>query len=84
MEIGYMELTIWVGLGYIIGWIAPDILNISSDKGMLLSLIFGIIGSIIGGFLTNILISNFIFFSALVSAFGAIIFIHLGRKLVEV
>ena len=73
-------------MGYIIGWMAPDIFKNYSTKNMLLSLFLGITGSLIGGFTSISMLNasnaaNINSLSTIISAIGAISLIVFGKKL---
>lgn len=73
-------------MGYVIGWIAPDIFKNYSTKNMLLSLFLGIAGSLIGGFTSISMfntssVSHINSLSTIISAIGAITLIVFGKKL---
>lgn len=81
-----MDIFIWTIMGYVIGWMAPDIFKNYSTKNMLLSLFLGIAGSLIGGFTSISMfnassVSNINSLSAITSAIGAITLIIFGKKL---
>ena len=71
----------WIILGVASGWIASIIMK--SSHGVLEDIILGVIGAFVGGFILNLFgqpgITGFNFYSLIVSVFGAIVLIFLGR-----
>jgi len=73
----------WILLGLVAGWIASLIMK--GGYGILGNIILGIVGAIIGGFLSsyflNIDVTGFNITSILVAVVGAIIVIGIARAL---
>lgn len=83
---GLLEILVWIGLGAVIGWLASLVMGTSKKIRGILSVVIGILGAFLGGWLwrelglplffteriLNILLSGFI---------GAILLIILLRGL---
>ncbi len=44
-----MNIAIWVMAGAILGWIGYAVLKANEDRGMILSIIIGVVGGFLGG-----------------------------------
>jgi len=72
-----MGIIAWLVLGLIAGFIASKLVN-KSGEGLIIDIVLGIIGAIVGGFLTSTLlgepgVTGLNLWSLLVSVVGAII-----------
>lgn len=76
-----MNFILWIVLGLIAGWLASLIMK--SPGGVLMDIIFGIVGAVIGGFIMNLFgapgVTGFNIYSLFVAVIGAIVLIWLGR-----
>lgn len=74
-----MELLIWIVFGALVGWIASIIMRTDHEQGGIANIVVGIIGALIGGFVSRGLggegITGFNLTSFLLALFGAIILI---------
>lgn len=72
-------------VGLIAGWLASVIMKTNASQGMLMDLVFGVVGAFIGGFIMNMMgqpgVSGFNLYSILVATLGAAIAIWIGRRL---
>lgn len=72
-------------IGLIAGWLASLIMKTNASQGMLMDLIFGVVGAFIGGFLMNMMgqpgVTGFNVYSILVATLGAVVAIWIGRRL---
>jgi len=78
-----MGILSWIILGLIAGWLAGQVMK-GGGYGLIGDIILGIVGAIIGGFLTGVLlgrdmISGFNIESIIVAFIGAVILIGLSR-----
>jgi uncharacterized membrane protein YeaQ/YmgE (transglycosylase-associated protein family) len=78
-----MSIIAWIVLGLIAGWLAGQVMK-GGGYGLIGDLILGIIGAIIGGFLTGVLlgrdmVNGFNVESIVVAFIGAVILIALSR-----
>lgn len=84
-----MSLIAWIIIGLIAGWIASLIMKTDQQMGLLANLVVGMIGSIIGGFVVNLLtngnasltyaFTHFTLSSLLVSVLGAVILLGIVK-----
>jgi len=74
-----MNFFVWIILGIIIGWLLATFAKHSSNN--LIDIIFGLIGGLVGVFISNQVIglSASSAYSFLAAACGAVLFIFLGR-----
>lgn len=80
-----MNIILWLILGLVAGWLASMIMKTNHSQGTLMDIIFGIVGSLIGGFVMNFFgqpgVTGFNLYSLIVATVGAIILIAVGRAL---
>ena len=73
-----IQFAAWIVLGLIVGFITSRILN-KSGHGRVRDILLGIVGAIVGGFLSNLLGKTATngpdFYSLFVAAVGAVVFI---------
>ena len=78
-----MGILAWIILGLIAGWLAGMIMK--SGYGLIGDIILGIVGALVGGFLSsallNIDVTGFNLTSILIATVGAIIVIAISRAL---
>jgi len=78
-----VELIVWVVFGGIVGWIASMIMGTNAQQGAIANVIIGIVGALIGGYLSRALggpgVSGFNIASLFVSVLGAVILIAVMR-----
>ena len=72
-----MGLILWILFGALIGWLASIITKRNSRMGAVANIIVGLLGSIIGGFIAQLLglgsYSEFSLGGALISLAGAVV-----------
>lgn len=80
-----MGFILWIIFGAIVGWLASMIMKTNDSQGSLGDIILGIVGSIVGGFLFNLMgqpgVTGFNLYSVMVSVIGAVVIIFIGRRL---
>ena len=80
-----MGIIIWIIFGALTGWIASVIMKTNYKQGFVMDVIMGILGSVLGGFLMNLVgesgVTGFNLYSLLVAVFGATVLILIGRQL---
>lgn len=83
-----MNIILWLIAGAVIGWIASRIMRTSSQQGLLLDIIVGVVGALLAGwFLTplfgigTINQSDFSLPALLVSLLGAVILLAIVKLL---
>jgi uncharacterized membrane protein YeaQ/YmgE (transglycosylase-associated protein family) len=80
-----MGLVLWIVLGLIAGWLAGLVMK-GGGYGLIGDIVLGILGAILGGFLTGVLfhrdmVSGFNLESIVVAFIGAVILIAISRAL---
>jgi uncharacterized membrane protein YeaQ/YmgE (transglycosylase-associated protein family) len=80
-----MGLVLWIVLGLIAGWLAGLVMK-GGGYGLIGDIVLGILGAILGGFLTGVLfgrdmVSGFNIESIVVAFIGAVILIAISRAL---
>lgn len=78
-----MSIILWIIFGAIAGLIASAVMG--TNKGLLMDIIFGIVGAVLGGWLMSFFgksgVTGFNLYSFLVAILGAIILIAIVRAL---
>lgn len=81
-----MGLLSWILVGLIAGWLADMVMK-SRGRGILFSLVLGVVGALVGGFLASALfkvgdpISGFNLPTLIIAFLGAIVVIAIVRAL---
>ena len=78
-----MSIIVWIVLGLVAGWLAGQFMR-GGGYGIIGDIILGIIGAIVGGFLTGLvlgrdMVTGFNIESIIVAFIGAVILIALSR-----
>jgi uncharacterized membrane protein YeaQ/YmgE (transglycosylase-associated protein family) len=72
-----LSFVSWIVLGLVVGFIGSKILN-KTGRGLTRDLLLGIVGAIVGGFLSNLLgkpgVTGLDFYSLFVAVVGAVVF----------
>ncbi|GLQ57754.1 GlsB/YeaQ/YmgE family stress response membrane protein [Devosia nitrariae] len=81
MSVGVTELLIFLGIGLVAGWIAGLLLG---GGGLIRSLIVGVIGAFVGGWLLSVLgvslpIGNVLLSQIITATIGAIVVLAVAR-----
>jgi len=78
-----MSILLWVIFGAIVGWVASAIMGTS--EGLILDIVFGIVGSVLGGWLMQFFgkggVTGFNLYSFLVALLGAVVVIAIVRAI---
>jgi uncharacterized membrane protein YeaQ/YmgE (transglycosylase-associated protein family) len=78
------SFAVWIVIGLVVGFIASKILN-KSRHGLRRDCLLGIVGAIVGGFLSNLLgksnDSSLELYSAFVAGVGAVVFMFVYHAL---
>ncbi|MEK7640647.1 MAG: GlsB/YeaQ/YmgE family stress response membrane protein [Patescibacteria group bacterium] len=77
-----MGIILWIIFGALVGWVASLIMKTNAQQGALLNILVGVLGAVLGGWITSILgipgtggtISSF-----LVALFGACVLIAIVK-----
>lgn len=79
-----MGIILWIIFGAVAGWLASMFMGTDHRQGSLTDIIMGIIGSVVGGFLMNLVgksgVTGFNLYSFLVAVVGAVIVIYIARR----
>lgn len=77
-----MSIIAWIILGLIAGWLAGVLVR-GAGYGVIGDIVLGIVGALVGGWITSALlgvdVSGFNLESLLIAVFGAIVIILIGR-----
>jgi uncharacterized membrane protein YeaQ/YmgE (transglycosylase-associated protein family) len=80
-----MSIIGWIVLGLIAGWLASKIMGTSSNQGLLMDIVLGVVGAIVGGFVFSAFgaggVTGFNIWSLIVATIGAIIVVWLYHAL---
>ena len=73
-----MSLLAWIVLGLLAGFIASHLVN-HRGEGMILDVLLGIVGAVVGGWVTQLLgysgVSSLNIYSVIIATLGAVIFL---------
>jgi uncharacterized membrane protein YeaQ/YmgE (transglycosylase-associated protein family) len=79
-----MSIIAWIVLGLIAGWLAGVLVH-GAGYGIFGDIVLGILGALVGGWITSALlgvdVSGFNLESLLIAVFGAMVIIVIGRLL---
>lgn len=79
-----MGIILWIIFGAVAGWLASMFMGTNNSQGTMTDIIMGIIGSVVGGFLMNLVgksgVTGFNLYSLLVAVVGAVIVIYIARR----
>ncbi|RPJ50802.1 MAG: GlsB/YeaQ/YmgE family stress response membrane protein [Chloroflexi bacterium] len=81
-----MSLLSWILVGLVAGWLADMVMR-GSGRGVLFSMILGVVGALVGGFLASALfnvgdpLTGFNVTTLLIAFIGAVIAIAIARAL---
>lgn len=80
-----MGIILWIVFGALAGWIASLLMDSNSNQDTMRDIIMGIIGSIVGGFLMNMVgksgVTGFNLYSLFVAVIGAVVVIYIARRI---
>jgi uncharacterized membrane protein YeaQ/YmgE (transglycosylase-associated protein family) len=83
-ESSALSFVAWIVIGLLVGFIGSKILN-KTDRGRVRDVLLGIVGALVGGFLSNLIGrfggSGLDFYSALVAAVSAVVFMFIYHAL---
>jgi len=79
-------IFMWIIVGALAGWIASKIMGTDAQQGALANIVIGIVGAVLGGFVTGMMFgddrgNNGLLASVLVSILGAVIVIALWKAI---
>lgn len=80
-----MGIILWILFGALVGWVASLILKTDAQQGALGNIVLGILGGLVGGFLSSLLglpgITGFNIYSILIAVLGAIVVVSIARAI---
>lgn len=80
-----MGIISWIIVGGLAGWLGAKIMGRKNQLGFVATVVLGIIGAFVGGFLISILggtgVTGINLWSIFVAALGSIVFIWLAQKI---
>jgi uncharacterized membrane protein YeaQ/YmgE (transglycosylase-associated protein family) len=79
-------IILWVVIGALAGWIGSKIMHTDAQQGGLANIIIGVLGAVVGGFLTRVFFGDSATDNGLIASFfiallGAVILIGLRKAL---
>lgn len=85
MNPGY-GIIMWLVIGALAGWIASKIMGTDARQGALANIVVGVIGAVIGGFLTGMFLgddrgNNGLIASSLVALLGSVVVIAIWKAI---
>jgi uncharacterized membrane protein YeaQ/YmgE (transglycosylase-associated protein family) len=82
-----MHIIAWLVLGLIAGFIASKIVNRQGNQGLLMSLVIGVVGAEVGGWLFRLFgmsgVTGLNVWSLLVAVVGAVILLFIYHQLIR-
>lgn len=78
-----MDLFVWIVFGALVGWIASLIMKTNEQQGGVANIVIGIVGALIGGFVSRSLggdgVTGFNLMSFVIALLGAMLLIMIVR-----
>lgn len=78
-----MNFLLWIVFGAIVGWIASMVMKTNDQQGMVMNIVFGIVGAFLGGWLFEMFgaqgVTGFNLYSFVVALVGAVIVIGVAK-----
>lgn len=79
-------IILWIIIGALAGWIGSKIMGTDSAQGGLANIVIGVIGAVVGGFLTRVLMgdnagNNGLIASFFVALLGSVVVIGLWKAI---
>ena len=75
----------WIIIGGIAGWLSTKIIKPKKQKGCFTSILLGIVGAFVGGFVVNLLgghgITGLNIYSIIVATLGAVIVLWISKEI---
>ena len=82
-----MHIIAWLVLGLIAGFIASKIVNRQGNQGLLMSLVIGVVGAEVGGWLFRLFgmsgVTGLNLYSLLVAVLGATVLLFIYHQLIR-
>jgi uncharacterized membrane protein YeaQ/YmgE (transglycosylase-associated protein family) len=78
-----MGILLWIIFGGLVGWVASLVMGTDAKQGLIGNIVLGILGALLGGFVSSLLgipgITGFNLYSGLIALGGAILAVWIGR-----
>lgn len=82
-----MGLILWIVFGALIGWVASMIMGTEAQQGALGNIILGVVGALVGGFVSTMFgypgVTGFNLYSTVIALIGALIVVGIGRAVAK-
>ena len=82
-----MGILSWIVFGAITGWITSKLVGSSSNQGIVVDIILGVLGAFVGGMLMNFLgksgVTGFNLYSFAVALVGSMVVVFVKNKLLK-
>lgn len=80
-----MGILSWLIVGGIAGWLSTKIITPKNKKGCFTSILLGMVGAIIGGFIMSLLggtgVTGFNLYSILIATLGAVVLLWISKTI---
>ena len=63
-------IIMWIVIGAVAGWVASMIMGTNARQGSLMNVIVGVVGAVLGGFITRVLFGDAAANNGLFASFG--------------
>ena len=81
----YMGLILWIVFGGIVGWVASILAGTDARQVLVGNVVLGVVGALIGGFLSTFMgmpgITGFDLYSGLIALGGALVAVAIGKAI---
>jgi uncharacterized membrane protein YeaQ/YmgE (transglycosylase-associated protein family) len=78
-----MDLLVWIVFGALVGWVASIVMNTNEQQGGVANIAVGVVGALIGGFISRSFggegVTGFNLTSFIVALLGAIVLIMIVK-----
>jgi uncharacterized membrane protein YeaQ/YmgE (transglycosylase-associated protein family) len=82
-----MNFLLWIVFGAVVGWVASMIMKTNDQQGMVMNIVFGVIGAFLGGWLFEMFgaqgVTGFNLYSFVVALVGAVVVIGLAKVVMK-
>ena len=78
-----MSILLWIIFGALVGWVASMLMGTDAKQGAVGNIVLGVVGALLGGFLSTQLgypgITGFNLYSLLIAIGGAVVLVAVGK-----